>query len=63
MKRGAALRAFMLAAMFALAATLLLAWPGVTRFFAMDGCLDRGGAWNHALNVCCFSEAECEQTR
>lgn len=63
MRKGAASRAFMLAAIFALAATAALAWPGVARFFAIDGCLDRGGAWNYALNLCCFTEAECEQTQ
>jgi hypothetical protein len=63
MKKGGAGRAFLLAAVFALAATVILAWPGVVRFVAIDRCLDRGGAWNEALNVCCFTEAECEQTR
>jgi hypothetical protein len=63
MKRGGAGRAFMLAAIFALAATVILAWPSVARFVAIDRCLDGGGAWNYALNVCCVSEAECEQTR
>lgn len=61
MKRGAAFRAFMLAAIFALAATAILAWPGVARFVAIDRCIDGGGTWDQVRHVCCLTETDCEQ--
>jgi len=30
----------------------LLASPRVCRFWAIDECLDRGGAWNYERGIC-----------
>lgn len=35
-----------------MAVLIVLLAPYIWRFFAVDGCLDSGGAWNYDLNIC-----------
>jgi hypothetical protein len=38
---------------------LALMWSPFVTYLAVDGCLDAGGSFNYALNVCAFEGASC----